>query len=213
MGGDRCRYSHSSPIDGVVGGSGQNALKVLVKNAANLRNTDGLCAGVSNPYVILRLVDAKGGTVAGPKQTSVKDDTLDPVWNEEVVFEGLDTPAAYTLQANVLDKDTLLGTGLLDWMSKDDALGDGKVDLGTLYRVDRFQDCRLVIEQRKLGLIEATLNIALSTQGQWGNGTAGAAVPGSEGYSKPSSRPPCKYWAAGYCKDAERCRYSHANPE
>jgi Ca2+-dependent lipid-binding protein len=140
-----------------------------VKNATGLRDTDGPFAGKSDPYVILRLVDAQGRTVAGPKQTSVKDDTLNPVWNEDIVFDGLETPSAYTLQMNVLDKDTFLGTGHLDWLSADDKLGDGRVDLGTLYRSSGFQDRQIVIERRKLGLFKATLNIGLSTQGQWGN--------------------------------------------
>jgi Ca2+-dependent lipid-binding protein len=155
---------------GTAGAAGHGRrLVVRVKNATGLRDTDGPFAGKSDPYVILRIVDAKGKTVAGPKQTSVKDDTLHPVWNEDIVFDGLETPSAYTLKMNVFDKDTLLGTGHLDWMSSDDALGDGKVDLGTLYRSTGFQDKELVIEWRKLGLFKAKLNIALSTQGQWGN--------------------------------------------
>merc|ERR1712007_282502 len=89
-------------------------LVVKVRNAAGLRNTDGPFAGKSDPYVVLRLVNSKGKIVAGPKQTSVKDDTLNPVWNEEIVFQGLDTPAAYTLKVNIFDKDTFLGTGHLD---------------------------------------------------------------------------------------------------
>jgi len=169
--GRRCRYSHSNPTAHATmgGGSRGRHLVVHVKNATGLRNTDGPFAGKSDPYVILCLVDGNGKTVAGPKQTSVKDDTLNPVWNEDIVFEGLDTPAAYTLRVNVFDKDTFLGTGHLDWLSPDDKLGDGKVDLGTLYNTRDFQDKELVIERRKLGLFKATLNISLSTQGQWGN--------------------------------------------
>jgi len=168
--GRNCTYSHVSPSKDAASSSGRSKkLVVRVKNAIGLRNTDGPFAGKSDPYVILRLVDASGKTVAGPKQTSVKDDTLSPVWNEDIVFEGLDTPAAYTLKLNVFDKDTFLGTGHLDWLSSDDKLGDGSVILGTLYRNPGFQERELVIERRKLGLFKAKLNIALSTEGQWGN--------------------------------------------
>lgn len=150
-------------------GSRGRKLVVRVRNASGLRNTDGPFAGKSDPYVVLRLVDASGKTVAAPKQTSVKDDTLNPVWNEDIAFEGLDTPAAYTLKINLFDKDTFLGTGHLDWLFPDDKLGDGKVDLGTLYNTREFQDRELVIERRKFGFMKAKLNIALSTLGQWGN--------------------------------------------
>jgi len=169
--GRHCKYTHANPAlhASTGGGSHGRKLVVRVKNATGLRNTDGPFAGKSDPYVILRLVDGNGKTVAGPKQTSVKDDTLDPVWNEDIVFEGLDTPAAYTLRINVFDKDTFLGTGHLDWLSSDDKLGDVKVDLGTLYNTRGFQDQELVIERRKFGLFKAKLNIGLSTQGQWGN--------------------------------------------
>jgi hypothetical protein len=171
--GKHCRHSHVKPVVSVPVAAGVTVhgrrLVVRVKNATGLRDTDGPFAGKSDPYVILRLIDANGRTVAGPKQTSVKDDTLNPVWNEDIVFDGLETPSAYTLQMNVLDKDTFLGTGHLDWLSADDKLGDGKVDLGTLCRSSGFQDRQIVIERRKLGLFKATLSIGLSTQGQWGN--------------------------------------------
>lgn len=142
---------------------------VRVKRATGLRDTDGLFAGKSDPYVVLRLVDSRGKTVAGPKQTSVKQDTLKPVWNEDIVFEGLDMPAAYTLRVNLFDKDTFLGTGHLDWLAADDKLRHGTVDLGTLYNSREFQDKELIVERRKFGLFTATLNIGLCTLGQWGN--------------------------------------------
>lgn len=107
--------------------------------------------------------------LAGPKQTSVKQDTLKPVWNEDIVFEGLDMPAAYTVRVNLFDKDTFLGTGHLDWLAADDKLGHGTVDLGTLYNSREFQDKELIVERRKFGLFTATLNIGLCTLGQWGN--------------------------------------------
>merc|ERR1712050_520158 len=116
------------------------------------------------------------GTVAGPKQTSVKNDTLSPVWNEDVVFDGLEHPGAYTLKANVFDKDTLLGTGYFDWLSADDKLGSGEVDLGRLYNTPTFQDKEVTIERRKLGLFTAKLNIGLCTMGSWGTPIAGAST-------------------------------------
>jgi len=156
----------TAPVAAVSRG---RTLVVKVRNAKGLRNTDGPFAGKSDPYVVLRLVDRHGKTVAGPKQTSVKDDTLSPVWDEDIVFEDLDMPSAYTLKVNVFDKDTFLGTGHLDWLAPDDKLGDAKVDLGELYRTREFQDRELTIERRKFGFFKAKLNIGLSTTGQWGN--------------------------------------------
>jgi len=148
-----------------MGRSGRT-LVVKVKNATGLRNADHFFAGKSDPYVILRLVDAKGKTVAGPKQTSIKDDTLNPVWNEDIVFDGLDTPAAYSLKINVFDKDYGMG---IDWLNPDDKLGDAMIDLGALYNSRDFQPHEVTIERRKFGFIKAKLNIGLSTMGQWGN--------------------------------------------
>jgi len=146
-----------------------NALVVHVNNATGLRNADFPFGGLSDPYVVLRLIDPSGKTIAGPKQTSVKGDTLDPVWNENIVFEGLDTPAAYTLKVNVFDKDTFLGSGYLDWLVSDDKLGHGQVDLGTLYNTRAYQEKELIVERRKFGLFKARLYISLCTLGQWGN--------------------------------------------
>mmetsp|Transcript_21048 Transcript_21048/g.29083 ORF Transcript_21048/g.29083 Transcript_21048/m.29083 type:complete len:151 (-) Transcript_21048:228-680(-) len=148
-----------------------NSLAVLVKKASNLRDEDGIGQGGSDAYVKARIVDSDGNTVAGPMETSVKNDDSDPEWMEELLFEGLETPGAYTLKLNVLDKDSVLGIGgeIADCLAADDKLGSADVDLGTLANSEDFQDQELVIERRFFGACKSTLSIALSTKGGWGN--------------------------------------------
>eukprot|EP00416_Gambierdiscus_australes_P011113 CAMPEP_0171134806 /NCGR_PEP_ID=MMETSP0766_2-20121228/128659_1 /TAXON_ID=439317 /ORGANISM="Gambierdiscus australes, Strain CAWD 149" /LENGTH=220 /DNA_ID=CAMNT_0011598273 /DNA_START=30 /DNA_END=690 /DNA_ORIENTATION=+ len=164
-----------------------NTLVVRVRRASGLRNTDGPFAGKADPYVKLCLVDPRRRTVAGPRQTSVKANTLKPVWNEDITFEGIDTPAAYTLRLEVLDKDLLLGLSatLADSLVPDDKLGAAEVDLGTLYNSEGFQERELIIERRKLGLFKATSTLASAL---WGAGaTCGHAQARAEQARQGSS--------------------------
>lgn len=116
----------------------------------------------------LRIVDSNGRTVAGPKETSVKDECgANPVWNEEVVFDGLETPGAYTLVVTVLDKDSVLGIDALDCLAADDKLGKADFDLGTLSKTDKWQDKTLIVVDGWFS--DSTVNLSLSTCGDWGN--------------------------------------------
>jgi len=146
-----------------------NSLLVWLKSASNLRDADGPGSGCSDACVKLRLVDGEGNTVSVPQQSNVIQDSLDPQWNEQFVFEGLDTPCAYTLKISVLDKDSLFGLegNVADFLALDDKLGAAKVDLGTLANTTEFQDMELVVSDGWFS--DSTINISLSTRGGWGN--------------------------------------------
>jgi hypothetical protein len=142
-------------------GGPPTTLVVKVKHARGLKSTDGMFAGKSDPYVVCHLLDKNGKDVTGPNESSVKENTLDPVWDEDMVFEGLDNPSDYTVRMNVFDKDTFLGTGYLDWLSKDDALGDGKIKLGQVRMKETWQDFNLPIDAKLKSKHKGTLSVGI----------------------------------------------------
>merc|ERR1719168_442301 len=105
-------------------------------------------AGKSDPYVVLHVCDAAGKDIPGvkPQQTRVINDDLNPTWNEDITFSNLQDPRSYVLRMNVFDQDTFMGTGHLDWLSKDDTLGDAKIQLSTLRNTGHgYKDMDFVI--------------------------------------------------------------------
>ncbi|KAJ3089423.1 hypothetical protein HK102_006440 [Quaeritorhiza haematococci] len=91
----------------------QGILKVVVVEAKELNDKDGL--GKSDPYVQL-WVDKKY-----VKQTTVKKDSLTPVWNEEFTF-AVEDGQKY-LYIRVLDKDFV----------HSDTMGEAKFDLSGVF--------------------------------------------------------------------------------
>jgi len=150
-------------------GGSPNRLTVWLKRAKNLKNADGIMSGVSDPYATLRLVDGSGKLVKAIKKSRVVDNDLNPTWNEQFDFEGLDSPSSYTLIVNVLDQDSFLGLPgkLADLLAADDKLGEASVNLGTLKRSEDFQDMELEIA--KGWLSKSTVSIALHNWNEWGS--------------------------------------------
>eukprot|EP00444_Apocalathium_aciculiferum_P032732 CAMPEP_0183487900 /NCGR_PEP_ID=MMETSP0370-20130417/180672_1 /TAXON_ID=268820 /ORGANISM="Peridinium aciculiferum, Strain PAER-2" /LENGTH=310 /DNA_ID=CAMNT_0025681229 /DNA_START=52 /DNA_END=985 /DNA_ORIENTATION=+ len=145
-----------------------NFLKVLVKSARNLKDADGALGGGTDAYVRMRILDADGNTVAGPKETTVKNECgANPEFNEEFIFEDLEAPGSYTLKVTVLDKDSLLSIGALDAFAADDKLGSATLDLGTLSNTEDMVDKELIIADGWFS--DSTVNIAVRTCGGWGN--------------------------------------------
>jgi hypothetical protein len=142
-------------------GGPPTTLVVKVKHARGLKNTDGFFGGKSDPYVVCHLVGPDGKDATGSSQTSVKQDTLDPVWDEELVFEGIDNPYDYTVRMNVFDQDTFLGTGHLDWLSSDDQMGDGKIALEQVRMKESWQDFNLPVDANLKSKHQGVLNVAL----------------------------------------------------
>lgn len=144
----------------------KRSLKVLVKSGKKLRNADGPFGNGSDAYVTLRLLDNGGKTIGGPFQTTVKSEGANPVWNEEFVFHDLQSPGAYTLRINVLDKDEFLGIKAFDKFDRDDVLGKVDFHLGTLENTNEYQDRELIIVDGYVS--DSTLRVGFHTGGQWG---------------------------------------------
>jgi len=132
------------------GEDGTGALVVNVLNAQGLRDADGMGAGASDPYVYLAIdgLDAQ--------QTSTQNDRLNPEWNEELVFESIQSPGSKILKIKVFDEDTLA----------DDKLGQAEIDLGTLTAGEE-QAFSLTVDKKGLGGIlgKSTLNLTCRARG------------------------------------------------
>jgi len=145
-------------------------LVVWLKSATELKDADGFGSGSSDAYVRFRLVDSDGNTVSIPVESRVLWDAgKNPEWNEQFVFEGLQTPAAYTLKVAVLDKDSLLGLkgDIADWLASEDELGNATLHLGTLSRSKNWQHQELTIADGWFS--GSTVKIACNTDDAWGN--------------------------------------------
>merc|ERR1712039_662102 len=151
-------------------GGDPRRLTVWLKRAKGLKDTDGIGAGSADAYCILKLLDADGKLVGAKKESNVVEDGgPDPVFNEQIDFEGLEKPCTYKLKVTVMDKDTFLGMSgeMADMMAADDKLGSATVDLCDLENSKAFQDRTLTIADGWFS--DSTIDIALCTQGGWGN--------------------------------------------
>ena len=112
-----------------VRASSKGKLRVLLKSAAGLLSADS--NGLSDPYCRVRALANAGHKmdIVTKKSKTIKK-TLDPVWNEELSFEGtLQSFLSYGLMIHIVDYDTF---------SKDDPLGDVTVPLDMLGHQDSY---------------------------------------------------------------------------
>jgi len=150
-------------------GAPGNTLRVWVKRASHLADADGPFGGGSDSYVVIRVVDRAGQVVGITERTRViNNGGPNPVWNEQFTFEGLQTPASYTLKLNVWDQDSFLGLPgqLADWAAADDHLGTAEVNLELLRNTTDFQEFEPTVS--KGWFQDSKLVIALNTDGLWG---------------------------------------------
>jgi len=141
-------------LDGTWGNpqpEGNGDLLVRVISCTGLDDAD--YAGTTDPYVYLE-IDGKE-----PQQTSKKEGTVNPEWNEEIVFEDIEKPLSKTLKMTIYDDDT--------W-SRDDKIGYCEVDLAELLP-NQTTPYEKTVDWMFLGLIkQATLTFELESKA-WGN--------------------------------------------
>jgi len=133
---------------------GAGNLTIMVKNCTGLDDEDGLGGGASDPYVYLTIDGCDA------QRTSTQEDRLNPEWNEELTFEGIQKPGSQIMKIAVYDDDTL----------GDDQIGAAELDLGTLLNVEDPQDLEFTVDRHGPGGIfgKATLYLSVTTNG-WGN--------------------------------------------
>jgi len=121
---------------------------VTVQQATNLEDDDGPFNG-SDPYVYIELEGCE------PRRTSTVGQ--EPVWNEDLIFEGVTSPASKEMLITIYDDD---------W-GKDDKIGHFKLDLGKLKMTEDLQDFDVVVDHGWFS--NATLQFQVKTDGSWGN--------------------------------------------
>merc|ERR1712187_128969 len=132
------------------GGSGN--LTVLVKSCSGLDDAD--FAGTTDPYAYLQIEGCDS------QQTDKKEGTINPEWEQELTFEGIENPLSKTLKIKIYDDDT--------W-SRDDKIGECEVDLSELKMGEGPKDYDMGVDFMLFGLIKtASLKFTLEADG-WGD--------------------------------------------
>eukprot|EP00929_Paragymnodinium_shiwhaense_P032118 TRINITY_DN17861_c0_g1_i4.p2 TRINITY_DN17861_c0_g1~~TRINITY_DN17861_c0_g1_i4.p2 ORF type:complete len:263 (-),score=71.39 TRINITY_DN17861_c0_g1_i4:178-966(-) len=130
---------------------GKGDLRVMVQSCTGLDDAD--FTGTTDPYCYVQIDGCE------PQQTDTKDGTINPEWNQELVFEGIENPLSKTIKFTIYDKDT--------W-SRDDKIGYCEVKLSDL-TMGESKDYDLGVDFMLFGLIkQASLKFTLSADG-WGN--------------------------------------------
>jgi len=132
------------------GGSGN--LKVIVHSCSGLDDAD--FGGTTDPYAYLQIEGCD------PQQTETMTGTVNPEWEQELTFEGIENPLSKTLKFKIYDDDTF---------SRDDKIGECEVDLAELKMGEGPKDYEMGIDFALFGIIKtATIKFTLEPDG-WGN--------------------------------------------
>jgi len=132
-------------------------IRVQVTSASNLADSDGAFNG-SDAYVYITLDGCDA------QRTKTVGGSSDPEWNEELVFEGVATPAAKVMKLRLYDDD---------W-GRDDNIGECNLDLGKLQATPDPQEFELVVDD---GIFtDAKLKFTVTIDGSWGNSPGGTGT-------------------------------------
>jgi len=147
-------FTFTITTDGTWGNppaEGRGDLTVRVIKCTGLDDAD--YAGTTDPYAYLQIEGMEA------QQTSKKEGTINPEWDEEIVFEGIEKPLSKKLKITIYDDDT--------W-SRDDKIGQCEIDLAGLVAGETklYEE---VVDTWLFGLVkQATLTFEL-TAPDWGN--------------------------------------------
>lgn len=132
-------------------------ITVKVISACNLSDSDGPFNG-SDPYVYITLDGCSA------QRTATVQGSSDPVWEEDLVFEGVEDPASKVMKLRIYDDD---------W-GKDDNIGECSLDLGKLQATGDPQEFELVVDDGIF--VDAKLKFEVTTDGSWGNPPGGTGT-------------------------------------
>jgi len=126
------------------------SIQFFMMKAENLGGGDGP-RNAADPYVYIKLEGCD------PLRSATVANDNNPEWNEMMTFEGVENPAAKTLEIAIYDDDTFV----------DDKIAGCSVDLGTLIQTDEPQEFTLVVDDGYFK--DATLTFQIKLDGSWGN--------------------------------------------
>jgi Ca2+-dependent lipid-binding protein len=131
-----------------VGGEGE--LYVKISKCEGLDDAD--YAGTTDPYAYICIGDCE------PQQTTKKENTLNPEWDEEFTFT-IDKPLKRDINIKIYDDDSF---------ARDDCIGEINFPLHKL-KADKMKDLEKTIDMNWMGLVKgASLHFSLEAKG-WGN--------------------------------------------
>jgi len=147
-------FTFTIQTDGSWGNPPPDNLGNLVVKIAKCTGLDDAdYAGTTDPYCYLQIDGSEA------QQTSKKEGTINPEWDEELTFENIQNPLSKTLKITIYDDDT--------W-SRDDKIGQCEVDLAELM-ANEEKTFELGVDFWLFGLVkQATLEFTL-TAVEWGN--------------------------------------------
>lgn len=126
------------------------SIQFYMMSASNLKDGDGPM-NKSDPYVYIKLEGCE------PLRSATVENNENPEWNEIMLFEGVENPAAKVLDIAIYDDDTF----------KDDKIAGCKLDLGTLIQSDEPQEFTMVVDDGYF--TDSTLTFQIKLDGSWGN--------------------------------------------
>jgi Ca2+-dependent lipid-binding protein len=130
---------------------GVGSLTIFVKSCTGLDDAD--YGGTTDPYCYIKIDGCE------PQQTETLSGTINPEWNQEIVFEEIEDPLSKKVKLLIYDDDTF---------SRDDKIGECEVELSDLF-LGQPKDYDVCVDWMLFGMMkQATLSFTLTANG-WGN--------------------------------------------
>jgi len=140
-------------VPSVPGGQSQAELIVTLGSAHNLQDSDWVPGWGSSDVFAILAVGSDGKAHQEPKKSSTKNNSVNPVWNETFKFRiGQEDIGRSFLYIDVKDQDKT-GVSLVDWIIRDDPLGQVKIPLAHMVHNATGQPMQYPLDDKDAKLV------------------------------------------------------------